>query len=125
MLQYGGFVFLFFSDKTQIIVCIQAERSVWIALQIADETFSCRGDFPFHIHFFCGDISQRILLAGFKADDARHLGGKRCEFIHTVGFHIDGFQIAHGKPCFFAARIFGDDVFVGFDSVVVIIVLII
>ena len=125
MLQYTGFIFLLFSDEAQIVMRIQAESSVRIALQVTGEAFPCRDDFPFHIHLFRGNIGQRILLIGFKADSTRHLGGKRSKLIHAVGFHINGFQIAHGKTCFFAARILGDNVFIGFDGAVVIIILIV
>ena len=50
---------------------------------------------------------------------------RRCELIHAVGFHINGFEVAHGKAGLLATRVFGNDMFIGFDSPVVIIILII
>ena len=94
-------------------------------MQVAGEAWAGVGDVPFHVHLFGGDVGQRVLFAGVEADFARHLGGQGGKFVHTVGIHIDGFQVAHGEACLFAARILGYDLFVGFYRTVVFIELIV
>ena len=115
-----GGCLLVVEDDSQVVVCVECERALRIALQIFLESSLGLSNLSATIYFFCSNVCECVTLAALHR---AHSGGVRCKLgklVHLAQVYVDVLEVLSGNLCLVALRVGGNDFLVCGNSLVVV-----